>query len=113
MVESISRRMIEESSDSYSTWIDIYHEISRTLFNTPAREENWRGEAPWEPGDFASMQLYSDLMKAHRGELEIPEYLEVDQIEDWFVARAIRKGLQIYDDSLKVSAAFSNNRQED
>jgi hypothetical protein len=106
-VESISRRMITESDAEHSYWLPSFQNINSGVFRTKAYDENYRKYAISAPEDFASEVLYVNLQDASIGDLEIPEQLMVDQIEDWFVANAMKKGLELYAASQVLNERWS------
>jgi hypothetical protein len=108
-IETISRRMIAGSTEDYALWLPTYQGINRGLFRTPAYEDNYRSIVISAPEDYASGYLYDYLTDASAGRLVIPEYLAVDQIEDWFVGQAMKKGLAMYQKAMEVRAAFENS----
>ncbi len=93
---------IEQSTHNRIYWFPAYQSLVNELFRTRAYEEDFRNGILSAPEDGARMKLHDDLMAASIGELVIPEHLEVDQIEDWFVSQAFRKGLIFYDEVMEL-----------
>ena len=103
-IESISRRMIAESTEDHALWLGAFISMCGGVFRTEAYDDDYRKVAISAPEDYATNFLYDNLMDASNGRLEIPEYLETDQVEDWFVAQALKKGLDTYKASMELSA---------
>jgi hypothetical protein len=101
-VESISRRMLAESTDDHALWLDAFVSMCGGVFRTAAYDDDYRTVAISAPEDYATNLLYDNLMDAAAGRLEVPTRLENDQVEDWFVAQALKKGLNIYKASMEL-----------
>jgi hypothetical protein len=101
-IRTITRSTIAESDHEHGEWLPAFWFISEHLFDTEfeqaANSDNPSEEdidnAPFTAIDYAHWALYDSLMDASLGDLVIPSWLMDDQIEDWFVAQAFRRGLE-------------------
>lgn len=105
-VPHISRKIIEASNEDTAFWHPRWLELSDGPFTTESSKEEYMGNSPTTEIDTAMACLYDDLADASGGILEIPPALGVDQIEDWFIARAIGKGIRIHTEAMKMNAHF-------
>jgi hypothetical protein len=95
-IEPISRRMIAESTEEHAPWLGTYLDMCGGVFRTTAYDNEYRPGTMLAPEDFATGILYDNLMDSSVGRLEIPARLADDQVEDWFVAQALKKGLDAH-----------------
>ncbi len=93
--DRINRRSIDASNWETAFWLPRYLEIANGPYTTEANQANYRDDTKLTALDHAMLYLYIDLSEASEDRLIIPAGLEVDQIEDWFISRAIAKGVQL------------------
>ncbi len=105
--QPISRRSIEMSDQTQIYWADAYLALAAGPLRTRAYEEEYRNGTMSAPEDAIVDELYVSLMAASTGGLAIPEDLGADQIEDWFIGKAVLEGLAFYDEILELKAKIN------
>jgi hypothetical protein len=74
----ITRQLIENSTDTEWLYINEPDKLANQLYPT---DPKW--------AEHAALKIFGDLEGVYYGWENIPAQLDVDQIEDWFAARAV------------------------
>ena len=103
MANTISFKMIEESTSEHCLWSDQPYHIARELYpdsEVPEGDFDYDTLPVTESGateaGLIALSVQWDLqvtLADHKHRRLLPEWLQSDQIEDWLVARAVRNVL--------------------
>jgi hypothetical protein len=91
MAETITHEMIFASSDKCCRWAGQPDRLAEELYSNCPESES---PGVLNDADLFAVLMYGELDRIKEGKVDLSEGLESDQLEDWLVARAVRRMLE-------------------
>ncbi len=94
MSQTVTFEMIKASTEDNCLWLEHPNRIAGELYpDSSLYQDAHDCSSSLSDADLAALKIFGDLESIEDGKLVIPDWVGVDQLEDWIASRAVKQVL--------------------